>query len=165
MHYIFLRKCPLNIYFTIQFTGDLGNRTYFSPFLLRYFHENSQVFMSLQTIFPTSQHSNFILAVVTQRITARKVECGDVGKTVARREIEMIKKEDRPLVLTIVVLTVVRSSVRRWKRGEGEMYGFLLLSAHSRTVNFVQKSGWVLLAFTDLAAPLQKLLQDSLWHY
>ena len=33
------------------------------------------------------------------------------------REIEMIKKEDRPLVLT-----VVRSSVRRWKRGEGEMY-------------------------------------------
>ena len=38
------------------------------------------------------------------------------------------------------------------------MYGFLLLSAHSRTVNFVQKSGLVLLAFTDLAA----LLQDKI---
>ena len=31
-------------------------------------------------------------AVVTQRITARKVECGNVRKIVARREIEMIKK-------------------------------------------------------------------------
>ena len=29
---------------------------------------------------------------MTQRITARKVECGDVRKIVARREIEMIKK-------------------------------------------------------------------------
>ena len=54
---------------------------------------------------------------MTQQITARKVECGDVGKIVARGEIEMIKKEDRPLVLT-----VVRSSVSRWKRGEGEVY-------------------------------------------
>ena len=41
---------------------------------------------------------------MTQRITTRKVECGDVGKT------------------------VVRSSVRRWKRGK------------TLTVNFVQKS-------------------------
>ena len=51
---------------------------------------------------------------MTQRITAQKLECDDVRKIVARGEIEMIKKEDRPLVLT-----VVRSSVGRWKRGEG----------------------------------------------
>ena len=59
---------------------------------------------------------------MTRRLTARKVECGDVRKIVARGEIEMIKKEDRPLVLTVTVSTVVRSSVRRWKTGEGEMY-------------------------------------------
>ena len=36
----------------------------------------------------------------------------DVGKRVARREIEMIKKSK--------VSTVVRSFVHGWKRGEGE---------------------------------------------
>ena len=69
---------------------------------------------------------------MTQQITARKLECGNVRKIVARREIEMIKKEDRPLILTFAVLTVVRSSVRssvrRWKRGK------------TLPVNFVQKS-------------------------
>ena len=62
---------------------------------------------------------------MTQRITAQKLECSNVRKIVARREIEMIKKEDRPLVLTVAVLTVavltvVRSSVSRWKRGEAK---------------------------------------------
>ena len=72
---------------------------------------------------------------MTQRITARKLECGDVRKIVARPEIEMIKKEDGPLILPGAVLTVVRSSVRRWKRGK------------TLTVNFAQKSGWVLFVF------------------
>ena len=79
---------------------------------------------------------------MTQRITARKVECGDVGKRVARREIEMIEKEDRPLVLT-----VLRSSVSRWKRGEGKMYALWLFTIvgtfSDLTIDFVQ-----------LAAPL-----------
>ena len=35
---------------------------------------------------------------MTQQITARKVECSNVGKIVARGEIEMIKKEDRAVV-------------------------------------------------------------------
>ena len=65
---------------------------------------------------------------MTQRITAQKLEYGDVRKIVARREIEMIKKEDRPLVLTIAVLTVICSSVRCWKRGEGEMYALWLFT-------------------------------------
>ena len=79
---------------------------------------------------------------MTQRITARKVECGNVRKIVARREIEMIKKEDRPLVLTVAVLTVVRSSVSRWKRGEGEMYDLWLFTIVGTfldlTIDFVQ---------------------------
>ena len=108
--------------------------------------------MSVKTIFLTSPHSNFIYifiyigdrAVVTQRITARKLECGDVRKIVARPEIEMIKKEDRPLVLTVAVLTVLRSSVSRWKRGEGEMWLFAIVGTFSDlTIDFVQ-----------LAAPL-----------
>ena len=79
---------------------------------------------------------------MTQRITAQKLECGDVRKIVARREIEMIKKEDRPLVLTVAVLTVVRSSVSRWKRGEGEMYALWLFTIVGTfldlTIDFVQ---------------------------
>ena len=43
--------------------------------------------MSVKTIFLTSPHSNFR--------AARKVEYCNVGKIVARGEIEMIKKEDR----------------------------------------------------------------------
>ena len=76
---------------------------------------------------------------MTRRITARKVECGDVRKIVARGEIEMIKKEDRPLVLT-----VVRSSVSRWKRGEGGNVRFMDIHycrhiLGLRTMDFVQK--------------------------
>ena len=87
---------------------------------------------------------------MTQRITARKLECGDVRKIVARREIEMIKKEDRSLVLTVTVLTVVRSSVRRWKRGEGEMYAlwFFTIVGTFSDCQFVKESGWVLFALT-----------------
>ena len=82
---------------------------------------------------------------MTQQFTARKVECGDVGKIVARREIEMIKKRgssgydatnremwnvsdvgkrvarrEIEMIKKSKVSTVVRSFVHGWKRGEGE---------------------------------------------
>ena len=83
---------------------------------------------------------------MTQRITARKVECGNVGKIVARGEIEKIKKEfERSFARPF--------AVGKGERGKCTLYGFSLLSAHSLTVNFVQKSGWV---FTDLAALLKR---------
>ena len=66
---------------------------------------------------------------------------GDVGKIVAMGEIEMNKSEDRLLVLTVVVLTVVRSSVRCWKRREGyALWLFTIVGTFSDlTIDFVQK--------------------------
>ena len=78
---------------------DLSDNTFRIQFLIAFLAKRRS-FMSVKTIFLTSPHSNFIYifiygedrALVTQRITARKLECGDVRKIVARPEIEMIKK-------------------------------------------------------------------------
>ena len=71
---------------------------------------------------------------MTQRITARKVECGNVGKMVARREIEMIKKRGWiGRSSSFNGRSLVRSRLEKGRAGIRGTFSDL-------TIDFVQKS-------------------------
>ena len=71
--------------------------------------------MSVKTIFLTSPHSNFF--------RARKVECGDVRKIVARGEIEMIKKRGASAELSTRDATNHGTKIGMWGCRENSSKG------------------------------------------